>query len=451
MKELTQQNITEIIKANFFKLFDEKCGIISEIQEYGDLLKTSLHSYYASSKLSDNTSCNGSAVSLNREIGLSKSIGECLERYCLFMYDHKYFVQTCCNSLDNKYPCIRPEQVEIYTLEELERLSFYHYTDTFQTFFCTGYNITKKMYQYVPLPLVYLRSHFFEQYPEQLNIIQQTISTGAAFGLEFYQTAVTAIYEVIERDAMMAFWLLRQQAPKINLETVAPKQQAFIAEIKSNDIDVILFDISLDDHVFVILSALRSENPLIPSVAFSAAAHHDIDTAIQKSLEEVVSTFGLAEIILRKDQEGYNKLSDPQNWGKSIADRNDHVKFWAHRKIFDLFGSELDFIFKSCKSISREELLKKNKYFLNSRDALLSIRELLKKNGYDILIVDISTSDVSSFGFMSLKALIPGYLPLHLGYRFTYTKPKRLLEIAKSVYHLNLEKISLNTTPHPFP
>lgn len=451
MKLSSENKITGLIKSNFHDLFDEKIGLITEIREYADRLKTPLYSYFAASKLGENTQCNGSAVATDRDNALSKSIGECLERYCLFAYDYKPFIQTSCNSPSNRYSCLLPEQVEIYTPDELKRLSFNCYTESLETFFCIGYNLAKNEYQYIPLPMVYLRSHFFELYPKELNIIQQTISTGAAFGYDFYQTALTATYEVIERDAMMAFWLLGREVPKIDLATLNPTQRCFVSEIVNNDIQVLLFDISVNDHVFVILSCLCSNNPIVPSVVFSAAAHHDLDTAIQKALEEVVSTFGLAEILLRKDPGGYNKLINHEDWASQIVDRNDHVRFWSYKKIFETYGSALDFIFKGKKIVSREDLLTKNKTFVNDNHALCSIVELLKRDGYDLLLVDITTSDVNSLGFLSLKAVIPGFLPLHLGYRFTYSKPKRLLQIAQANDQEYMPEFALNKTPHPFP
>lgn len=447
MTYLAPPKITEAIKANFFDFFDEKIGIVSEIMELRDVLMTPLYHIFAS-----NTLCDGGGTAEDRDTALSKAIGECLERYCLCACDHRFFVETTSNSLNNRYSCIDPKCVEIYTSNELEQLSFNQYDDSFKTLFCVAYNVVKKIYQYVPLPMVFLHSPFFNLYPQQLNIIQQTISTGAAFGMNFYQTALTGIYEVIERDAMMAFWLLGQQAPKIQLETLGLKQQKFTTDIKEkNDVDLYLFDISLNDIVFVVLSCLKSKNPLMPAIVFSAAAHHDLDSAIQKALEEVVSTFVLAEALLRKNPKVDTDLLNPENWNRLIASKNDHVQFWSFHEIFDLFGPQLDFIFKTRNIISRMDLIKKNKYFENNRYAFSSVVDLLAQSGYETLLVDISTSEISSLGFMSLKAIIPGYLPLYLGHRFSYSKPKRLFEIAKSIYRLNLSEISLNKTPHPFP
>ena len=299
--------------------------------------------------------------------------------------------------------------------------------------------------------MVYLHSSFFERYPQKFNIIQQTISTGAAFGVEFYQTALAGLYEVIERDAMMAFWLLGQQAPLILLSTLSPQQKTLVEEIEKNEISVYLFNISLSDTPFVILSCLKSENSLMPSVVFSAAAHHDIDIAIQKTLEEVVSTFELGELLLHKNRTLYKNFLDPENWDKHVETKNDHVRFWSHCEVFNQFGSKLDFIFSSIKRVSREELKNKSQSFLDAKAAFFYVVDLLEKNGHDTLIIDISSPDMSSLGFITLKVIIPGYLPLYLGHKFNYRRPKRLLEITRSVHRLSFDDIVLNTTPHPFP
>lgn len=444
--------ITKIVKDNFLNIFDEKIGLVTEIVQFENVLKTTLFNYYVSAKSKEGCILySGSGTAQSRDTALSKAIGECLERYCLSSYDYKPFIQTTCNSLTNRYPCVDPHQVEIYTQDELNHLSFNQYNDSFETFFCVGYNVTKTRHQYIPIPLVYLYSSFFERYTQKLNIIQQTISTGAAFGVDFYQTALAGLYEVIERDAMMAFWLLGQQAPLIQISTLNLQQKTLVEEIEKNEISVYLFDISLSDAPFVILSCLKSENSLMPSAVFSAAAHHDIDMAIQKTLEEVVSAFELGELLLRKNRTLYKNFLDPENWDKQVGMKNDHVRFWSHYEIFYQFGSKLDFIFNNINSVSRDELKIKRQLFSDTKSIFFYIVDLLGKNGYDTLIVDISSPDMSSLGFMTLKVIIPGYLPLYLGHKFTYRRPKRLIEIAKSIYCLNFDDIDLNTTPHPFP
>lgn len=443
--------ITKKVKFHFLNLFDEKIGIVMNIQESQHALHLPLYCYYASTTFDRQSGSSGGGVALDRETALSKAIGECLERYCLSSYENKLFVQTRPNDENNRYPCVSPEKVELYTPEELKHLSFQHYHDSFETLFCAGYNVTKRAHQYLPLPLVYLRSCFFDRYPEQLKIIQQTISTGAAFGVNFYQTALSGIYEVIERDAMMAFWLLGQQVPRIEKESLAAPQKMLVDSIEKNDVEVFLFDISLNDQLFVILSCLKTQNSMMPAVVFSAAAHHHSDAAIQKALEEGLATFGLAENLLSKHQGLHLPFLEPLNWKDTVCERDHHVLFWSYHQIFDQFKSHLDFIFKSTESISCQELMKRNKNFPDSRSAFFSIVDHLAKEEYETLLVDISSSDIRALGFMVLKAIIPGYLPLHLGHRFAYSKPKRLQRIAKSKYELRAHEIVLNQTPHPYP
>lgn len=447
----TEPDITEIIKANFSKIFDEKIGIITEICETWDVLKTPFYSYYAASRSDGEVLYDGSGTSTDRDIALSKAIGECLERYCLSINHYRNFVKTKPENLSNRYPCTLPEKSTIYTQAELDKISFNCYSNSLETLFCFGYNCAKSAYEYVPLPMVYLRSDVLNRYPNQLRIIQQSISTGAAFGIEFYRTALTGIYEVIERDAMMAFWILGQEVPKIDLEDLEGVNLTLVKEIKKNDLELQLFDISLNEGITVILSCLKSGNPKMPSTVFSAAAHHNADLAIQKSIEEVTSTFLLCESLVKGNEDPYVKFLNPENWDREVRERNDHIIFWACHSIFNKFGSQLDFMFNSSKFIDRESLIKKSKNFKSNRLAFSYIVDFLAQTGYETILVDITASDIKSLGFMVLKAVIPGYLPLHLGHRLSYTRPQRLIEIARSVYKINLEELTLNNLPHPFP
>lgn len=447
-------NLSEItlnVRRNFANLFDEKVGVINEIIEFTNPLIISFHSYFAAVKSDGNELHNGSGIARDRDNALSKAIGECLERYCLSNMDDSRFVYTKYKSSSNKYPCVCPFKVQIYTDDELNRISFHLYDESFETIFCAAYNVTKMVYQYVPLSMIYLSSYLSFDDSKKTRIIQQGISTGAAFGIDFYETALTGIYEVIERDSMMTFWLLGQEASRILLRDLDLPQQKLVNEINRNNIKVNLFDISINEHVFVILACLNSDYHEMPATVFSGGCHHDFATAVQKTLEEVILTFGLAENLLRTDREGYSKFLNEREWIYQVTKRNDHVKFWAYHEVFDKFKSHLDFIFASTKIAAKETLMKKNKQFLDSKSAFSAVVQALARSGYELLIVDLSTLDIETLGFMTLKAIIPGYLPLHLGHQFSYTRPRRLVEIAESFYNLNFDKIKINKAPHPFP
>ena len=151
------------------------------------------------------------------------------------------------------------------------------------------------------------------------------------------------------------------------------------------------------------------------------------------------------------DSSKFSRFLDQSHWSVEVFDRNDHVKFWAYREIFDRFGYHLDFIFRTKKFVSRSDLMKNSKQFADNRAAFNFAVESMKNRGDSVILVDISTSDIRSLGFLTLKAIIPGHLPLHLGHRFAYSHPKRLFKIAYDLYGLRPSEICLNLTPHPFP
>ncbi len=447
---MSSSSITAQVKSRFSSIFDEKVGLINKILEAPCIITVPLYTYVASAQSGNLIHHTGSAGSRNQDSALSKSIGECLERYAS-SYRGKPFIWSRYSATNNRYPCLSPKQVEIYHLDELKKISFQLYDEECETLFSIAYNVTRRSYQYVPLPMIYLSSPLFDQYPKQLNIIQQTISTGAAFGVDFYETALAAAYEVIERDAMMACWLLGQELLKIELEGLREEERQLVEQIENNGLQLSLYDISLYEGVFVILATLRSDHPKMPAIAFSAAASHQLDAAIGKALEELLGTFCLAESLLRQERNGYERFLDREKWAAEIVERNDHVKFWSYRLLFDRFAPEIDFILNSSRNRSREELLKRERNYPDHRSAFFSLVEIVAEQGHDLLLFDLSTPEIQSLDGMVLKAIIPGYLPLYLGHRFIYTEARRMATIAESLYGLKKEEIPLNYTPHPFP
>ena len=72
---------------------------------------------------------------------------------------------------------------------------------------------------------------------------------------------------------------------------------------------------------------------------------------------------------------------------------------------------------------------------------------MINKIGHEVLIADITSSDVRGLGFYVVRALIPGFLPLNKRYDCRPVNSKRL----KS--HLALQEktlLDINPLPHPF-
>jgi len=68
----------------------------------------------------------------------------------------------------------------------------------------------------------------------------------------------------------------------------------------------------------------------------------------------------------------------------------------------------------------------------------------------DVIIVNLTTSDVKDIGFNIIKVIVPELIPLHSNHDFPFKGSKRLVEVPKK-WGKKLEEKELNLFPHPFP
>ena len=83
---------------------------------------------------------------------------------------------------------------------------------------------------------------------------------------------------------------------------------------------------------------------------------------------------------------------------------------------------------------------------------LLVIAKAVEKTGDRVLIVDVTTPDVRELGFVVVRAIVPGYHPLALGFQCRARGGRRLYEVPQKLGHKGITRESgENPFPHPYP
>ena len=80
------------------------------------------------------------------------------------------------------------------------------------------------------------------------------------------------------------------------------------------------------------------------------------------------------------------------------------------------------------------------------------LTSILKESGFDVLVTDITSIDIESLGMTVIRAIVPGYHPLFMGYHKRPLGSERLWTLPQKLGFEGIQKETGDYPyPHPFP
>jgi ribosomal protein S12 methylthiotransferase accessory factor len=438
----TRRRLSEIVD----DLIDPCVGILHDVEEAprqaGDP-----DFFYFSSRLCDAgvlsgrpffTDAIGGGASARREIALAKAIGEAVERYCPAFYDLEDCPPASVESAT--FPCVNPDEFALYSPAQYAEPAFpYAPFGASPLRWTPMTDLTTGEVCYAPAALVFVPYIHDEEMGEKAFAPQ--ISTGLAAHTIPAQAAVSAICEIIERDAFTITWQAMLARPQVRIETLSERNRDLVRRFNRPGSSVTLLDLRMDHGVPAILAVLRSEAADLPALAFAAAAHLDPEEAIRKSLEELALACRLARGI-RAELSAF--VPDP-DWGNVVSLKHHASVYYRHENL-----GLADFLFQSRRRIAFDEIEN-----FSSGDPARELETLVQKVaalGHRILLADLTTEDVRRLGLCVVRAVIPGFHPLFMGHRFRALGGRRLWEVPQRLGYKGITReTGDNPAPHPFP
>lgn len=131
---------------------------------------------------------------------------------------------------------------------------------------------------------------FWGQYDERSSHFNQPTSNGNGGGFSFEAAVLSGLYELIERDSFMCYWLLQLPATKIipdqECSEVLQEKLAMALRYKQ---EVLFYDITTSLDVPVVLCVIIDRHDVDdPKIAVGAAAGYNTDKLLQKSYLEAL-------------------------------------------------------------------------------------------------------------------------------------------------------------------
>jgi ribosomal protein S12 methylthiotransferase accessory factor len=387
----------------------------------------------------ENFSNTGGAAA-ERETALAKAIGEAVERYCSAVFD--YEALPLCSRETASFPCVPPSSFALYSKAQYQDPEFpwRPFDDTTLVRWTPARAAGSGELCYVPAARCFIPYHFYLSTGD--TPIDQPISTGLACHMSAAEAAAAGICEVIERDAFLITWQAMLAPPQIRLETLSERNADLVKRFERTGSMVVMFDITMDHGVPTILSVLRGNQPAAPALVFAASASLDPEEAAQKSLEELAHTRRYCSIIKRH----MPRLVPAPPAHANVTSQMDHLNFWVDEDNAHLarwiFASPLRIDFDQRPSLATGR----------PDDDLRVLVSKIEVVGERVLLVDLTTPDVAELGFRVVRAIIPGFHPLHLGHPLRALGGYRLWEVPqKNGYQGITPKWGDNPHPHPYP
>ena len=424
------------------EVISDKVGIIQKVIEIPRsiseplVFSTSCHLCNTSAFIENKCFERHGGAGFSQEDALISGVSEALERYCSAFYTEENLIFSSYNNL--KKSAINPEQFVLFSDEQYRTSSFpfSRFCNDTVINWTKGFSLITEKEVLVPAQIVFMPYN----YRKNESLISYSSSTGLSCRTSLEEAILYGLYETIERDAFTIFWMSRPNVTKLNtyrLKTLAPLfDKRYNLPNWKHYVCNITSDITVPTFFTLSLGYLNFGS----AVCVGASCNLSSTKAISKSLLESAQATSFLLYQFSKEKKTYrNDFSD-------VIDFDDHGEFYSR---MPKFQTVFNFIKNSNNYVNEQELEE-----LSSNNVLLDLNNILKilqEKGMDVIVVDLTTSDVKSLGFFVVKVIVPQLIPLHGNYNFPFKGSKRLLEVPKKIWAIDLRYENLNPYPHPFP
>lgn len=369
----------------------------------------------------------------SQETAILKSIVEAIERYSNFA-----FFKECINysgSYTNiKNKAIDPKDFVFFSADQLLQKKYEQYLINDNSFFrWTEFkSLNDNKSYYVPCQAVYLAYKQTRKEP----LIYPSISTGTAGHVDIDSALLSGIYEVLERDAYMIYYLNKLKPKKYDLKSFKNKEINTLLDISNRyNLKLISLDIRTNIDVPVVASLVVDRSGLGKAVSIGLKSHLNLEEAIIGSINEAFHTRTWI-------REAY--ISNPNKITKSKLIKDSSLKnrglFWYPLESLEKIG----FLMNNLDKAKIDN--KKNK--LSVKEQISILKNSLNSKGYKIYYKDITSKYFKDIPLKIVKVIIPGMQPVYLDEKYPLKGGQRLKSVPGYLGYNT--KRNINTYPHPF-
>ncbi|MEM3554662.1 MAG: YcaO-like family protein [Saccharolobus sp.] len=368
--------------------------------------------------------CGGAGITLHE--AMERAFGEFVERYCLTFYleenPHAIKVATYNELMSKGEIAMNPDNIQLFSAQQYRQRKFPFKRITKNTLlgWVKGFSLTSGNEIYVPAQLIYLGYRMQKGEP----LICPTTTSGAAAGASYEYATLRAIYESVERDAVMKTWYLKKSPPKLFIDK-KEELQPLIKRIEEKGFLCNLFLMpSALSHIYTVLSCIVNSEDRYPKFIVGGSANLNPIESCYKALLESVQGIPFAKMLAITYCDGKIDI-------RKINDFDSNIVFYSKPENFKY----VSFLLSSHNLIDLIDL-KNNSQGEESKDLCATIVGL-RKAKIECIVFDATLENIKNIGYRVVKVYCPQLISLSLpSYPFLDN---------------NLFRDLKNKMPHPYP
>ena len=381
---------------------------------------------------------NCSGKGMDKKSAKTSAVGEAVERYSgSFYFPHEIFYSSFNNLKDE---ALHPDGLVLYLPDQYKNTTFSPFNADAEIGWIKGYSLVNNKCIYVPAQSTVLNYNM----KNKSEFLCHTTSNGLAAGSTMLNAILSAAQEVIERDAFMITWhnnlpCKRVDPAKHPSQDVKELYEAY----KRRGVELRLFELPTDTpcHIFAGIGVQLYGNG--PSVVVGLGCDFSAAAAARQALLEVgqVRPAFKQRINDPKTQERLAELlKDPNN----VEELEDHDLLYSVPDKLAAF----DFLF-SQPIIDFEWNLRQEK---TSNEKLHELINFCKSQNNDLIYCNLTTPDMEKLNLHTARVIIPGFQPIHFGYKNIRLGGTRLFDFPVKSGFFSKRKSAAeisNMSPHP--
>ncbi len=386
--------------------------------------------------------------SLDLEEAVSKVIGELLERFPLLIYREKDLLLASINDLRRKgRDYLKINYLAGFSKDQKKKNAYFRFDENSNFLWAEGRSLFTNQKILIPGQLIfwnYNLSHLGWREPT----LREINTNGAGGHYTLTKAILAGLYELIQRDGFLIYWLNQQAPPQIDVKTIdCPPLKDLLEECQRLGFEVIFYNTTTEIGVPSCICTVLDHSGVGPKIAMGGGCDMNWSKTLLRSLVESLGVCHWLRNIKVDRQEDYLYLDKTYQPFQSFSvNQGARLSFWANQKSFKHF----QFFLKGQKE-SLKELEKGFPQFSSPEEELDYLIKKFKSLGqkYEVSYYQVKHQVLKDLGYFSVKVIVPPLVTLYLNEPYAVLGAKRLKEVPQKLGFKPAKK--WNPWPHPFP
>jgi ribosomal protein S12 methylthiotransferase accessory factor len=277
------------------------------------------------------------------------------------------------------------------------------------------------------------------------------ISNGCALGGCLEEAIMHGLLEIAERDAFLMTWFARMPVPRLDpFSARSPRLSLVLERIEHRTgYKVLIFNTTLEQGIptFWVMAVDDSGDPDRPKALCAAGAALDPEGGVVNALQELTTSIEWRLASYARERERAQRMVVDSAQVRSMSD---HGLVYCHEAAFERFS----FLLSAAPVRSFADFREAWRWPSNQdlRDDLGEMVDRFGRAGLDVIVVDQTTAEHRAQGFVCVKTIVPGALPMTFGHAARRVDDlPRLLAVPHQLGYRTAPLLAAEVNPHPHP